>query len=142
MSAWFSSWEERCRAGRGCSTWRRRQALARGAHRQTRAQPAPGAGPGAGNTAEASFGGAYTGLPAYAGVDRGNFPHDYSDIVGAVEQLAYVTNPSGARPTEAISSGRRGRCCLLIQATSEAARFYDINGVFRAAMIGASTITG
>lgn len=83
------------------------------------------------------FGGAYTSLPASAGVTRGNFPHDYADVVGSVEQLANVTNPTGGQANGSDQQWTARSLLLLIQFTSEAARFYDINGVFRTTMTGA-----
>ncbi|MFF4490035.1 ribosome-inactivating family protein [Streptomyces sp. NPDC001544] len=90
-----------------------------------------------GNVQTLFFGGAYTSLPASAGVNRSNFQHDYSDIIGAVEQLAHVTNPTGGQANGSDQQWTARSLLLLIQATSEAARFYDINGVFRTTMLGA-----
>ncbi|MFB8754457.1 ribosome-inactivating family protein [Streptomyces nigra] len=88
------------------------------------------------------FGGAYPSLTASAGVNRGNFSHNYNDVLGSVRQLARVTNPTGGQANGSEQQWTARSLFLMIQMTSEAARFYDINGVFRSTMYGTYTQPG
>ncbi|MFF4247042.1 ribosome-inactivating family protein [Streptomyces sp. NPDC001822] len=88
------------------------------------------------------FGGGYTSLTASAGRDRGTFQHNWADIVGSVRQLARVTNPTGGQNNGSQQTYTARSLFLMIQMTSEAARFYDITGVFRSAMVNADRPAG
>ncbi|MFE5143637.1 ribosome-inactivating family protein [Streptomyces fagopyri] len=82
------------------------------------------------------FGGNYGSLTASAGVNRGNFLHNYGDFLGSVSQLSAVTNPTGGQNNGSQQQRTARSLLLLIQMTSEAARLYDVNGVFATTMIG------
>ncbi|MGW2689847.1 ribosome-inactivating family protein [Streptomyces sp. NPDC001414] len=88
------------------------------------------------------FGGNYLSLTASAGVNRGNFLHNYGDVIGSVSQLATVTNPTGGQANGSNQQWTARSLLLLIQMTSESARLYDINGVFRTTMIGTNASPG
>ncbi|HXC77240.1 MAG TPA: ribosome-inactivating family protein [Candidatus Acidoferrum sp.] len=79
----------------------------------------------------------YASMTASAGVDRWNFNHNYGDILGSVSQLARVTNPYGGQNNGSDQMWTARSLLLLIQATAEAARLWDIQGVFRTTFLGA-----
>lgn len=78
----------------------------------------------------------YASLTASAGVDRWNFNHNYGDILGSVSQLARVTSPYGGQNNGSAQMWTARSLHLLIQATAEAARAWDIQGVFLATFLG------
>ncbi|MFE3267155.1 ribosome-inactivating family protein [Streptomyces sp. NPDC059215] len=88
------------------------------------------------------FGGAYPSLTASAGVTLDHFSHNYGDILGSVTQLANVTNPTGGEGNGSNQQWTARSLIVLIQMTVESARLYDINGVFRTAMIGQYATVG
>lgn len=88
------------------------------------------------------FGGAYNSLTASAGVNRGNFSHNYGDVLGSVSQLATVTDPTGGQANGSPQQWTARSLLLMIQMTSESARLYDITGVFRTTMVGVMASSG
>ena len=84
------------------------------------------------------FGGSYGSLTASSGNNRDNMGINYPDILGSVNQLATVTDPTGGQANGSNQQWTARSLLLMVQFTSEAARFYDIDGVFRATMIGAN----
>ncbi|MFI5999330.1 ribosome-inactivating family protein [Streptomyces sp. NPDC051366] len=79
-------------------------------------------------TADLPFGGNYNSLTQAAGRDRSSIPIWFNDIRASIVQLANQTSTNANRQNTARS------LMLLIQMTSEAARFNDLEGVFRAAV--------
>ncbi|MFJ2607522.1 ribosome-inactivating family protein [Streptomyces sp. NPDC091279] len=74
------------------------------------------------------FGGNYQSLVGAAGRDRSSLPIHWNDIRASILQLANQTSATSNTQNTARS------LMLLIQMTSEAARFNDLEGVFRGAM--------
>ncbi|WP_159047924.1 ribosome-inactivating family protein [Streptomyces sp. WM6378] len=74
------------------------------------------------------FGGNYQALVQAAGRDRSSMPVWWNDIRASILQLANQTSANTNTQNTARS------LMLLIQMTSEAARFNDLEGVFRAAV--------
>ncbi|MFI1170048.1 ribosome-inactivating family protein [Streptomyces melanogenes] len=74
------------------------------------------------------FGGNYQALVRAAGRDRSSMPIYWNDIRASILQLANQTSANTNTQNTARS------LMLLIQMTSEAARFNDLEGVFRAAV--------
>ncbi|MFD5434449.1 ribosome-inactivating family protein [Kitasatospora sp. NPDC127067] len=80
------------------------------------------------NVQTMNIGSNYNGLSGAAGRDRGAAPISWIDLRYSIVQLAGESNPWGNRQATARSLS------LMIQALSEAARFNDVEGTFRAAM--------
>ncbi|MFZ4841241.1 ribosome-inactivating family protein [Mycetocola saprophilus] len=70
------------------------------------------------------FGGGYDSLRNTAGRGRESMPLSYYDLTGSIVNLARSTNPSGNSARDAARS-----LMMLIQYTSESARFNDVYGV-------------
>ncbi|MGW3178499.1 ribosome-inactivating family protein [Kitasatospora sp. NPDC001119] len=87
--------------------------------------PAP---PVSHNVQTLNFGSNYNSLAGAANRNRENTPISWRDVRGSILQLAIVTNPWEQRQATARSLS------LMIQTLSEAARFNDVEGTFRAAM--------
>ncbi|KIX78720.1 hypothetical protein SF23_04985 [Streptomyces sp. MBRL 10] len=76
-----------------------------------------------------NFGGGYGALENAAQRGRDRMLVGYIDVQASILQLATVANPSGAGRLDSARS-----LMLMIHLVSEAARFHDIEGSFRAAM--------
>ncbi|MEU4348201.1 ribosome-inactivating family protein [Streptomyces sp. NPDC023838] len=76
-----------------------------------------------------SFGSNYNSMSGAAGRDRSAMGIGFNDIRASIVQLATVQNPFGAGQRDTARS-----LMLMVQMLSEAARFNDIEGVFRSAM--------
>jgi hypothetical protein len=82
------------------------------------------------------FGGGYPELTPSAGRDRNSIQINYADVLGSVRQLSGVTNPTGGQSNGSPQTYTARSLLLMIQFTSEAARFWDVQGIFRSTMIG------
>ncbi|MEU3567534.1 ribosome-inactivating family protein [Kitasatospora sp. NPDC036755] len=80
------------------------------------------------NVQTMNIGSNYNALSQAAGRNRGAMPISWIDLRYSIVQLAAESNPWGNRQATARSLS------LMIQALSEAARFNDVEGTFRAAM--------
>ncbi|WP_416874296.1 ribosome-inactivating family protein [Kitasatospora sp. SC0581] len=87
--------------------------------------PAP---PVSRNVQTLNFGSNYNSLSTAAGRGRESMPISWNDMRGSILHLAGENNPWGNRQATARSLS------LMIQSLSEAARFNDVEGTFRAAM--------
>ncbi|MET8544588.1 ribosome-inactivating family protein [Kitasatospora sp. NPDC004799] len=87
--------------------------------------PAP---PVSHNVQTLNFGSNYNSLSTAANRGRDAMPISWNDMRGSILHLAGENNPWGNRQATARSLS------LMIQALSEAARFNDVEGTFRAAM--------
>ncbi|MFF2744691.1 ribosome-inactivating family protein [Kitasatospora sp. NPDC058048] len=80
------------------------------------------------NVQTLNFGSNYNSLSTAAGRGREALPISWNDMRGSILHLAGENNPWGNRQATARSLS------LMIQALSEAARFNDVEGTFRAVM--------
>ncbi|GAA2726079.1 MULTISPECIES: ribosome-inactivating family protein [Streptomyces] len=77
-----------------------------------------------------NFGSNYNSLSGTANRGRENMPISWNDIRASIVQLATADNPSSGSQRENTARS----LSLMIQMLSEAARFNDVEGTFRAAM--------